>query len=529
MEMKKKSSYFESPLFLLFITLVLIYPFFSSCAKAGENPKDRPAPVQEAPRSIQEERVREPAVSGQFYPASPGRLREMLARFLDPLPSRKDPGRLIALICPHAGYIYSGEVAARSYKLLDGSRIDTVILIGPSHRFPLRGASVWPSGIYKTPLGDVEINRQMATQITESSEDITFEPQAHLQEHSLEVQIPFLQMVLKTFRIVPVLVGRLSPQTLESMSRKLASLLEDSRTILVASTDLSHYHPYEEAVAMDKRTLEAIRAGHGEQLMTLVKNGDAELCGLMPVLLLLRTMQSFNQTVRIDLLKYANSGDTSGMKDRVVGYAALSFSISDQKPSDSEERGERKLSEEEDRLNEKEQKKLLQIARSSITSYLDKKGAPQFEVTENRLLERRGVFVTLHKKGMLRGCIGYIKPIMPLYKATSDCAISAAVKDYRFPPLKEQEMDEIDIEISALTPLKKIESIDEIKIGEHGLYISRPPYSGLLLPQVATEYGWDKMTFLTQTCRKAGLPEDAWKKGAEIYIFSAQIFGEKEG
>jgi len=231
----------------------------------------------------------------------------------------------------------------------------------------------------------------MASEIARSSEDIVLDHAAHLQEHSLEVQIPFLQMVLKNFQIVPVLIGQLSDRSLENMSRKLVSLLENPRTILIASTDLSHYHPYEKATSMDKRALEAIQAADAGKLMSLVKNKDAELCGLVPVLLLLQTIQSFNQTVRIDLLKYANSGDTSGMKDRVVGYAALSVSISDNKPSDLEERGERKLSEEEERLNEKEQKKLLQIARSSITSHLAKKGAPQFDVTENRLLQHRGV------------------------------------------------------------------------------------------------------------------------------------------
>jgi len=209
----------------------------------------------------------------------------------------------------------------------------------------------------------------------------------------------------------------------------------------------------------------------------------------------------------------------------------LSITITDknsEKYSDLIERGEKKLAEAEDLLNEQEQKKLLHIARSSISAYLSGQNLPKFDITEPRLLEPRGVFVTLHKKERLRGCIGYIKAIMPLYKATSDCAISAAVKDYRFSPLKDKELDEVDIEISALTPLRKIDDINQIKVGEHGLYISRSPYSGLLLPQVATEYGWDRHTFLAQTCIKAGLPQDAWEKGADIFTFSAQVFGEKE-
>jgi AmmeMemoRadiSam system protein B/AmmeMemoRadiSam system protein A len=514
---------------LLFFFFVSIFIF--SCAKAGEQPKENESVKKESESYTNKNFQRSAAVSGQFYPASAKKLKNMVTQFLESSPLQKDSGQLIGLICPHAGYIYSGEVAAHSYKLLEGKKIRTVILIGPSHRFPLKGVSVWSKGAYQTPLGEAEIDEQMAAKITNASDDVAFHPHAHLQEHSLEVQIPFLQVILNDFRIVPVLIGRASHQTLKDIGQALASILKDPTVILIISSDLSHYHPYEEAVAIDKDTLEAIQTGDCEKFKVMVENGTAELCGEMPVLLLLETIRSMNRPANIKLLKYANSGDTAGMMDRVVGYAALSITIpesKEEKQSDLEERGEKKLAYSENLLNEQEKEKLLKIARESITLHLKGENLPKFEVTEPRLQELRGVFVTLHKKGMLRGCIGYIKPFMPLYKATSDCAISAAVKDYRFSPLQEDELDEIDIEISALTPLQKINDIDQIKVGEHGLYISRSPYSGLLLPQVATEYGWNRETFLAQTCRKAGLPEDAWEKGADIYIFSAQIFGEKE-
>lgn len=521
----------RSYIFPFLLSLFLLLPIVSSCVNAGEQSKERESLESESRFKKEENLIRVSAVNGQFYPASPAKLKGMIGQFLKLASPQEDSGNLIALICPHAGYIYSGEIAAYSFRLLEGKKIDTVILLGPSHRFSLRGASIWPGGVYQTPLGEVKVNEQMATLIADSSESITFEPQAHLQEHSLEVQVPFLQMVLKDFKIVPILIGRLSSEALEDIGRKLAMILKNPGSLLIISTDLSHYHSYDEAMAMDKNTLNTIQAKDCEKLKAMVKNGGAELCGAMPVMLLLETIKHIDNPANIRLLKYANSGDTAGMKTRVVGYAALTVFITDKngkKHSDLIERGEGKLAEADDFLNKQEQEKLLHIARSSITTYLDRQDLPKFDITEPRLLEPRGVFVTLHKKGMLRGCIGYIKAIMPLYKATSDCAISAAVKDYRFSPLKDQELDEIDIEISVLTPLRKIDDINQIKVGEHGLYISRSPYSGLLLPQVATEYGWDRLTFLAQTCIKAGLPKDAWEKGADIYTFAAQIFGEKE-
>ncbi|MBN2374555.1 AmmeMemoRadiSam system protein B [bacterium] len=518
----------------------------SSCANAEENKKKGQGEEMKDRPGYEESLVRQPAVSGQFYPSDPKGLRDSIQQFLQQASPAKPKGRLKALICPHAGYQYSGQVAAFSYKLLEGEDFDTVILLGPSHRFNLKGISVWPSGTYKTPLGDVKINKRVAAQLLESSNFTRFEKQAHMNEHSLEVQIPFLQAVLKDFLIVPVLVNRLSTSEIIQISRKIASLLNDSGTLLIVSTDLSHYHPYDEANDMDKKAIDAIKNIDIEGLMELLKNGESEICGETSVMLLLETVKHMGHSVKIDLIKYANSGDTSGMKDRVVGYASMSMTISDEgnmqqsetngdesadkkSGSDPAERGDGKLPESENLLNEQEKKKLLQIARSSITAHLAGKPLPEFDVTEPRLLEQRGAFVTLHKRGMLRGCIGYVRAIMPLYKSVSDCAVSAAVKDYRFPPLQRQELDEIDIEISALTPLKKIDDIKQIRVGEHGLYISLPPRTGLLLPQVATEYGWDRLEFLAHTCQKAGIPDDAWQKGADIYIFSAQVFGEKEG
>jgi len=550
-----------TPLLLLLFTFII--SGFFSCAEADSQKKGNTSEKEPEGISTDQGLIREPFFSGQFYPSDPERLKNSVSDFLAKASPVTENGRLIALISPHAGYVYSGEIAAYSSKLLKRERVNTVILVGPSHRFPLKGASVWPSGFYRTPLGKVKINERIAARISQSSRCIKFEPQAHLHEHSLEVQIPFLQTVLGDFSIVPILLNNLAQEEINEIADEIAQILRDTGVVMLASTDLSHYHPYSEAKEIDAKTLDIIKTGDSKRFMEMVKKRDAELCGAMGVVLLLETVKKVHHLPRITLLKYANSGDTAGTKDNVVGYAAMSFRSPDEKystdnkgdedslspqtvnnsqsslkkqdaqspdkKSDISKRGGEEELTQEDLLDDNEKNKLLRIARDSIIKHLTGKEPPVITITESRLLKKMGAFVTIHKKDRLRGCIGYIRAFLPLSKTISECAVSAAVKDPRFPPLQESELDEIDIEISVLTPLRKIEDINEIEVGKHGIYIVRGFHSGLLLPQVATENGWDRMTFLAQTCRKAGLSPDAWKEGTDIYIFSAQVFGEKEG
>jgi AmmeMemoRadiSam system protein A len=213
----------------------------------------------------------------------------------------------------------------------------------------------------------------------------------------------------------------------------------------------------------------------------------------------------------VKILNYANSGDVTMDKNRVVGYGAITFSYP----------------ENDHGLNKKEQNILLTIARKTLEEYISKGDIPQFEIKDKKLLGKRGAFVTITKNGELRGCVGYIAPIVPLYKAVSDMTIAASTRDMRFPPVFGEELKNIHIEISVLSPLKLINNVNEIEVGKHGLYIRRGDYSGLLLPQVATSYMWNREEFLRQTCLKAGLSPNTWKeKGTDIYIFSAQIFSE---
>ena len=397
--------------------------------------------------------IRKPAVAGMFYPASPDRLKEEISNYLRKVASVKTEGEIVAIISPHAGYEFSGGVAAYGFKAIEGKDFSTVIIIGPSHYVYFKGSSIYPEGYYRTPLGDVEIDKELAKKLINGS-NIRFYPPAHQREHSVEVQIPFLQTVLKDFKIVPIVMGNCSYQDCLDLGKAIAENVKDKRILIIASTDLSHFYPSEEARPLDKITLNEIRRFNPRELYQKVQTEECQLCGAMPVVATL----------------------------------------------------------------------LLEIAREAIESYVNKQERIKIKETNPKLREKRGVFVTLTKSGQLRGCIGYIQPIKPLCEAVRDMAIEAAVNDPRFTPLQKGELNEIEIEISVLSPLKKIENVTEIEVGRDGIFIKKGFHSGLLLPQVATENNWDREEFLRHTCYKAGLPSDAWKEGAEIYIFSAEIF-----
>jgi hypothetical protein len=254
--------------------------------------------------------------------------------------------------------------------------------------------------------------------------------------------------------------------------------------------------------------------------------GEAELCGGAAVYTAILAAKACGAN-RIKLLEYANSGDVTGDKGKVVGYGAFAIMrLKEQEmtPELKKEKGGSKM------LNEKQQKVLLGIARKTIEEYIRTRKMPELKVEDPLLKEKRGVFVTLHKRGMLRGCIGYIMPLEELYKAVSKMAIESSTGDPRFPPVRTEELDEIEIEISVLTVPERINSVDEIEMGKHGVIVKKGYQQGVFLPQVATETGWSKEEFLNRLCYdKAHLPEDAWKdKDTEIYTFSAQVFKEEK-
>lgn len=466
--------------------------------------------------------IREPAVSGMFYPDRPEVLSREITKYLENAKKEKIDGEIVGLISPHAGYIYSGQVAAHAYKLIEGMSFESVVVIAPSHRVDFKGASLYDRGGYRTPLGLVPIDVELSKKLLEKWKGIRFLPEAHRQEHSLEVQIPFLQVLLKSFKLVPIVLEPYwSQETCQWLAQAIADTIRGKKVLLIASTDLSHFHAYEKAVQLDQIVLRYLERFDAEGLSRDLREGRCEACGGGPMITVMMAAKALGAN-RSKVLKYLNSGDVTGDRSRVVGYAAAAL----YKGTGGEEKmkGGKRVGVDLG-LSEEEKKTLHQIAKTVIENRAKGKPVPEFKIDAPALKENRGAFVSLHKKGQLRGCIGYIEGRGPLHKTIEEMAEAAAFRDPRFSPVTERELPELDIEISVLTPLKRITDINEIEIGKHGLYIRRGWYSGLLLPQVATEYGWDRKTFLEHTCQKAGLPSNAWKeKDVEIYIFSADIF-----
>lgn len=473
--------------------------------------------------------VRKPAVAGAFYPADKEVLREKIERYLSNAGKVDIDGKVIAILVPHAGYEYSGQVAAYSFKQLEGRRINSAVIICNSHTSYFTGIAIDGSEAWQTPLGLVKVDKELAGKLLKTDGVIRYNSNAHKQDHTIEVQLPFLQTVLGgDFKIVPILFGN----THDVGYRKLAIALRENLgedDIVIISTDLSHYPGYEDANIIDQKTIKLIKEKDIPKLEAYIKEiksqnvpGEETLaCGIDGVKTLMELCNILDNS-RLQILKYANSGDVEiGDKSRVVGYSSIVIYAS----PDLEKKGEMIMNDEY--LNKEEKKKLLEIAKASIIEAVTGNKQPEIEVTETRLKEKCGAFVTINKHGQLRGCIGYIIAVKPLHETVKDVARSAAVNDFRFKPVSKDELDNLEIEISALTPLKRITDIKEIEVGKHGLYMKRGFNSGLLLPQVATEYNWDRETFLGHTSRKAGLPIDAWKDNStEIYIFSAEIFSE---
>ncbi len=451
--------------------------------------------------------IREPAVAGMFYPASKSALLSEIKSYLTQA-SVKKIDNIKMIISPHAGYIYSGPVAAYGYKAIEGNSYENVFIFAPSHRAQFSGISVYDGEGYKTPLGIVKINRDIVKKLIESSDLINFHYDAHIYEHSLEVQLPFLQVVIKNdFKLVPSLVGTHNIKELLEVAKIVNDFIGEN-DLIVLSTDLSHYYNSLKAQELDRVAIEDIKNLDIEKFYNDIAQGKAEACGFGPLIIgmAIAKLRGWNNC---EVLKYADSGDVSGDKSQVVGYVSCVIFTNS----------------EDFTLDEYEKDTLHKIAFEAIKSKLERRPfSLEYEITPN-LAQKRGAFVTLHKYGELRGCIGNIIGIEPLHETVKNMAIAAAFEDPRFRPLQKEELKDIDIEISVLSPLKRIKNPDEIVVGKHGIYIRKGFYSGLLLPQVATEYNWDRYTFLDQTCLKAGLNPGCWKEpDTEIYIFSALVF-----
>lgn len=468
---------------------------------------------------LNREPIRPPAVAGSFYPADADALTGQIRGFLKAVPSRSLPGSIQAIIVPHAGYVYSGQVAAHAYKLLQGMKYDSVIVLAPSHRYSFRGAAAYPKGSYQIPLGRIPVDSNLAQKLTQECGLITAIPEAHAREHALEVQLPFLKTVLGDFTLLPLIIGSCDYAACESIAEALYRCVKNKNVLIVASSDLSHYHPYRTALTLDQTVINYVNSLDARGLFHALTTDECEACGGFPIITAMLCAQKLGAT-RAEQLCYATSGDVGGGdKSAVVGYLAAALIVP---PASS---GARRAVGVDLGLTDQEKKVLHSIAAAAIEAECTGQNMPSLPPLSQSLRENRGAFVTLHKGDTLRGCIGYIRAQKPLYQTIQEMAQAAAFQDARFKPVTRDELKDITIEISVLTPLKKINRVEEIAVGTHGLYIVKDFHSGLLLPQVATENKWDRETFLRHTCTKAGLPEHAWRESdAEIYIFSADIF-----
>ena len=469
---------------------------------------------------------REPVFAGTFYPASASQLQEDLQDYFALAKPAQLKGKVRTLIVPHAGYEYSGVVAASGYKSIPkDARYKNIFIIASTHREQFQGASVYAAGNYITPLGEARVNQEISSQLIQSEKSISFNPKAHDREHSIEVQIPFIQHHFDhTPTLVPIVMGTSSL----SAARDLATALLPWFTpenLFIISSDFSSYPSYKDAQRIDQLTGEAIfskdpevfygalRKNSGEG----VKNLATPSCGWSSIMTMLY-MADRQQEIEISPVLYRNSGDSPiGDKERVVGYWAIAGHDTPPKAISYA-------------LDAGEKKTLLAISRSTLDTYL--LSGTLAEVNKDELTwtlqQPAGAFVSLYMGGRLRGSNWNFTPDKPLYMVVQEMTLAAALNDPHFAPVEASEMEYISIEISVLTPLQKISSISEFQLGKHGIYMSKGGKSGSFLPQVAQANGWSTEEFLGHCSRdKAGIGYEGWKE-ADLFVFEALVFGEEK-
>lgn len=506
--------------------------------------------------SSKEKKVRGYLTDVQWYPRSPERLTDMLETFFKNSESKPMPGKIVGLIGPHAGLVYSGQCAARAYKQLEKQPgLERVILMGISHRGGFYGAAVSDFDYNSTPLGDIPVDTAVTAQL--AKEKLFRKSNSIMQnEHSLETHLPFLQYIQKKlknnrYRIVPILFGYLEKKDF----KKIADIIKryvTPKTLIIASSDFTHYGasygyaPFrtnikENLTKLDMGMIDHIRKMDFNGFFQYKRETDITMCGFIPVGVLMNIFKEDN--CKAELMDYYKSGDRGNDYSFSVSYASLIFiknpgkSNVNRSPGKTPPKPEKTTEKPGDKpmnLSLKEKKTLLSIARQTLENHFKgnykvlKEVENSFPITPP-LKEKSGVFVTLRKQGDLRGCIGSIIGEEPLWEGIRNNVLKSAFHDPRFPPLKENELEKVDIEISVMTPLQKIDDYKKIRLGADGVIIRKDNHQAVYLPQVATETGWNLDQFLGHLCQKAWLPSNAYKsEGIEFYIFQALVFEEKE-
>jgi len=501
-------------------------------------------------------RVRSSALAGGWYPADP----EALVGYVDGLLEQAAAARTVAapedlraLILPHAGYPYSGATAAAGVALVRGRRFERVMVLAPSHRAGFAGLSIADVDAYETPLGQIPLD-QDAIAALRASPLVQAHPWAHTQEHAIEIELPLLQRALVPgWRLLPVLVGALDGDDYDEASDLLRPFV-DADTLVVVSSDFTHYgdrfgyrpFPLDDAVAdhireLDGGALDLIMAKDRDELLAYQQRTGITVCGLRPIAVLLGMLPP---DARLERIAYTTSGALTGDFTSSVSYAVVAISsprpfAEATRPVDNssvapneDDRAEAAAgapgASNDDDLTEADLRLLYRLAVLAMEEAVLGRD-PEREATARSLLAElplrlkrdAGAFVTLKREGALRGCIGYIEPRKPLYQAVLENGVNAAVNDYRFSPVSAPELDALDVEVSVLTPPRPIPSPDAFVVGKQGIVLSKAGRRAVFLPEVAVEQGWDRNETLTQLARKAGLPDDAWREGADLEVFES--------
>ena len=494
--------------------------------------------------------VWEPQVAGRFYPGNEIALKDQINTLFKNVPKQTLKGSPVALISPHAGYQYSGQVAAYGYNAIKDCDFNRVIILAFKHfmakRF--RGASILTVKNFKTPLGlipvDLDACNQLLNYPASSSQKPaqkslklfgTFED-AYQEEHSLETQLPFLQMTLGSFKVIPIMVGILIEDDFEKVANAIRPLMDD-KTIVVVSSDFTHYGegygyvPFKKDIEknihkLDYGAFDKILSKDFDGIRNYRRETGINACGMMPIQLLLKLLPD---NVSGEILKYDTSGHQTNNFSYSVSYASIIFT----KPGETKSGFFLPKKEPTDLflLTSEEKARLLTLARNTLEIYTKTGNPPKLDQINNQLTlklkEKYGVFVTLKKHGELRGCIGHILPKEPLFQGVIENTINSSSRDWRFNPVDTKEVSDITIEISVLGIPKRIPGSDNFMVGKEGILIRKGPYSAVFLPQVAVEQGWDRAETLCHLCQKAGLSRDAWKEDdMEFYVFTADVFHE---
>ncbi|MHC4222805.1 MAG: AmmeMemoRadiSam system protein B, partial [Planctomycetota bacterium] len=464
----------------------------------------------DAPLPVEPKRVLHSPLAGRWYDSDPLQLRAELSTYLSEVDTKRLPN-VRAMILPHAGYRWSGRVAAHGFHQIEGRGFERVVVLGPSHRFGYEMeniASVPAVTHYATPLGEVPVDRGFVRALKRHRFFMTF-PGAHRTEHSVQIQVPMLQQALGEFRLVPILLGTLDLEATRAIARILLGLI-DEKTLVVASTDFTHYGPRfryipfrdnvpESIEKLDMGAFAEVQARSEEGFRNYIEKTGATVCGRHAVAVLLAMLRP---ETGVHLMKQDRSGRMEGDYTNSVSYLAVAF---DGEWPDAE----RVPAPEQPRpLTEEERQRLLALARGTLRHWFrfNKIPTPEtlgIEITES-MQRPSGAFVTLKRKGQLRGCIGQIYAMGPLHKAVMRKVVDSAVHDNRFAPVEPSELNDLEISISALTEPRPVTSREEIVLGRHGIILDKADRRSLFLPQVAPEQGWNLEQTLSQLSRKAG-------------------------